>query len=106
MRQEAEIYRNRILAQGLVDIGIDKDMKATGEAFKKFVSSLLPFTQKQQQDSDRKMVEAMHKEVKKGVILFKPEMANPLSDRAKKMQMPDDIRKKIAAARVKRKTEL
>jgi hypothetical protein len=82
-------------------------MKATSEAFRKYVSSLLPFTQQQQAEADKKMLQVMQKESKKGMLLFKPEMMpSPLESRAKKMQMPDEIRQKIAKAKIKRKIEL
>lgn len=104
MRQETELFRVRVLAQGLMDVGggVEKDMKATADVYRQFVEAIMPYTVKQRVDTDKRMTDMMKKEAAKGMILFKPTFANPLQDRAKQMQLPDEFRRKLAEARKKR----
>lgn len=94
-RQEAEVFKTRVFAQGFVDMSED-GAKSTTEVFKKYVAAALPFMEKSQTDSDRKMKEAMEREVKKGVIVFNAPQANPLVQRAKVMSLPDEFRQRLA----------
>jgi hypothetical protein len=94
-RQEAEVLRTRVLAQGIVDLS-EKGAEATADVFKKYAASALPFLAKSQGDTDKKMKEAMEKEVKKGVIVFNAPQSNPLQQRAKAIRMDAETREKLA----------
>jgi hypothetical protein len=95
-RQEQELQRVRLLAQGLQEIGERKESGVSG-VYQDFLSALLPYTKKVQESKDKKMTEAMKHEVTKGVIVIKPPaFANPLVTRAKEMRMPDELRQKLA----------
>lgn len=104
-RQEAEVFKTRIFAQGFVDIDED-GAKGTAEVFKRYVASALPFLEKAQTDSDKKMKEAMKKEVEKGVIVFNAPTSNPLVQRAKTMRLPDEFRQKMLNRTGKRFVEI
>lgn len=99
-RQEAEVYKARIFAQGIVDLSED-GAKATSDVFKKFITASLPFMEKEQMESDKKMKAAMEREVKKGVIVFNAPQSNPLVQRARAMSLPDEFRQRLAAKKEK-----
>lgn len=103
-RQEAEVFKTRILAQGIVDLS-EEGAKATTDVFKKYVASALPFMEKEQSQTDKKLKEVMEKEVKKGMIVFNAPQSNPLVQRVKAMSLPDDFRQKLAN-RKKRAVEI
>lgn len=89
------MYKTRILAQGIVDLS-EQGAEATSKVFRQYVSSALPFVHRDQEATDAKMKEVMEREVKKGIITFSPPTANPLVQRAKEMQLPDEFRTKLA----------
>lgn len=97
-RQEAEVFKTRILAQGVVDLS-EKGAENTAKVFMKYAEAAMPYTQKQQAATDAKMKEAMAKEVGKGVIYFNAPAPNVLHQRAKEMTLPDEFRQKLAARR-------
>jgi hypothetical protein len=104
-RQEAEVFKTRIFAQGFVDIDED-GAKGTAEVFKRYVASALPFLEKSQTATDKQMKEAMQREVKKGVIKFSAPTSNPLVQRAKSMRLPDEFRQKMLNRTGKRIVEV
>lgn len=87
--------RTQVLAQGLADA------THIGSAFQKFVSAVFPFQKQVQKDTDKKMVEAMKKEVAAGVLYFKPIETNVFQQRAKLMRAPDELRQKLADSTLK-----
>lgn len=95
-RQEAEVFRTRILAQGIVELS-EKGAEKTVEVFKRYISAALPFMEKEQEETDKKLKEVMAREVQKGVIMFNAPLSNPLVARAKAMSLPDEFRQKLAA---------
>lgn len=103
-RQEAEVLKTRVFAQGIVDLS-EKGAEATASVFQKYVAAALPFMKQQQDQTDKKMKEAMEREVKKGVIVFNPPQANPLMQRAKAISIDSETREKLAN-RGKRVVEL
>lgn len=90
------MYKTRLLAQGIVDLSEDGAAN-TAKVFQKYASAAMPYTEKQQQETDQKMKEAMEREVSKGVIYFRAPTAAPLTQRAKEMSLPDEFRQKLAA---------
>jgi hypothetical protein len=94
-RQEAEVLKTRVFAQGIVDLS-EKGAEATAAVFQKYVAAALPFMKQQQSQTDQKMKEAMAKEVKKGIIVFNPPQANPLMQRAKAIKIDSETRDKLA----------
>jgi hypothetical protein len=94
-RQEQELQRVRLLAQGLQEISENKESGVSG-VYKDYLSALLPYTKKVQEAKDKQMADAMKREVSKGVIVIKPPaFPNPLASRAKEMRMPDQMRQKL-----------
>ena len=104
-RQEAEVFKTRILAQGFVDLSED-GAKGTSEVFKRYVTAALPFLEKTQSDTDKKLKEAMEREVKKGVLVFNAPTSNPLVQKAKLMSLPDEFRQKLLNRKGKRVVEI
>ena len=107
-RQEQELQKVRILAQGMLELGQGKESGITG-AYKEFLAALLPYTKKEQASKDEEMRQMMRREADKGVIVFKtPSMSgtNPLGDRAKQMLLPDEFRQKLANRKAKRVVDL
>jgi hypothetical protein len=104
-RQEAEVFKARIMAQGFVDLSED-GAKGTAEVFKRYLAVALPFLEKSQTDQDKKMKEVMEKEVQKGVIKFNAPTSNPLVQKAKAMRLPDEFRQKMLNKAGKRVVEI
>lgn len=100
-RQEAQAYQVRILAQGLSDIALSLEGGKTNvpEIFKDYLSALFPFQKVDQDAKDAVMKEAMKKEVKKGMLTFKPMAMDVLKKKAKTMELPDDFKQKLASKR-------
>lgn len=71
----------------------------TAKVFQKYAAAAMPFMEKQQETTDAQMKAAMEREVKKGVIVFRAPSANPLTQRAKAMSLPDSFRQRLAARR-------
>jgi hypothetical protein len=95
-RQEQELQRVRLLAQGLQEISDAKESGVSG-VYKDFLLALLPNTKKSQESTDKQMTDAMRREVARGTIIIKPPaFSNPLVTRAKEMRMPDELRQKLA----------
>lgn len=96
-RQEQELQRTRILAQGLLEASPAKE-STIGAAYKDYLGALLPYAKKAQDEKDKELTDRMKKEVEKGVLVFKTPSANkPLLDRAKQMSLPDEFRQKLRA---------
>jgi hypothetical protein len=89
------VNRTRVLAQGLAD------PKHIGEAFQKFVAAVFPFQKQVQKDTDKKMIEAMKKEVAAGVLYFKPIETNVFQQRANLMRAPHELRQRLADSTMK-----
>lgn len=101
-RQEAEISKMLVFVHGMQNQLVG-DNKHTISAMQDYVGAVLPFAKNQKEESDGKMKEAMEKFVAQGPIQFVPQFqSNPLADRAKKMQLPDDFKEKLSK-RVQRK---
>lgn len=104
-RKEETVAQARLLAQGFVDLALLQEKagqdtaKPIMDAFKSVVASAFPYMKKEQDSQDRKLKEAMEREVKKGVIYFNAPQSNPLVQRAKAMSLPDDFRRRLAARR-------
>jgi hypothetical protein len=101
-RQEAEVLRARFYAQAFIEMG-GEEKKGTVESYKNLLSAMLPYMEQQQGNKDAEMKAIMEREVKKGVVLFKPQVATnaPLLERAAKMTLPDDFRQRLAARKKK-----
>ena len=95
-RQEAEVLKTRVMAQGIVDLA-KHGAEATAKLFKIYVGAALPFLAKSSEASDQKMKSVMEREVKKGVIVFDAPSSNPLQQRAKVFQMDAETRTKLAS---------
>lgn len=98
-RQEAELYRVRIMASGFMElIGAQgSQAKNTFDSFKGFMEAFLPFSKKLSAEKELKMKEFMKKETEKGMIRFDiiGGKANPFRQKAVQMQAPDPLQKKI-----------
>jgi hypothetical protein len=104
-RQEAEVMKARMFAQAFAELGGGEghEMKATVQNYKDLLSVMLPYMEQQRGNKDQEMKQFMEREVKKGVVLFQPQLdtRSPLVDRAEKMALPDDFRQKLAARKKK-----
>ena len=110
-RKEEQVFATRLLAQGFIDLiqmqpKVDQDSaKATADVFKQYIASAFPYLKKEQVSQDKKLKEAMEREVQRGMIVFNAPTANPLVARAKTMALPDEFRKRLAERRGKRIVE-
>lgn len=96
-RQEIEIEKTRVLAQGLLN------PEGVQETFKTYIETVLPFYKISRRKEDEKMVAAMKKEMKKGRIEFTlANETNILKKKAKELQAPDEYKQQLINA-VKRK---
>lgn len=88
--------KTKVLVMGLADVVHGEGTKKMSEAFKDFVVAVFPFVKGATTSENKQMLDAFEKEAKVGKIGFSPiEKHNPLATKAKKMQMPDDIRQRI-----------
>ncbi len=103
-RQEAELYRVRIMASGLMEIIAANGAKAqnTVESFKGFMEAFLPFSKKLSAERELKMREFMKKETEKGIIHFSVAgEVNPFKQRAVQMRTRDPLQTKVHKSLVK-----
>lgn len=91
-RQEAELYKARILAQGLAQIGQNEE---TFKIFKTLSETLFPFLGNAKSKDDTQMVETMKREVAKGAILFNEVNMSPLKSAAKRLAVPSDFMRRL-----------
>jgi hypothetical protein len=96
-RQEQKVAEMRVLAQGLANA------EHVGKAFQDYINTVYPFAKDVTKDSDKKMLEAVEKEVAKGAITFTPIENNILKNAAKKYTMADEDVQKLRSAANKRK---
>ena len=103
-RQEIEVAKSKILAQGLADVVAASGGKSENivSVFKEFTAAIFPFSAKAQTTTDQVLIEKMKKEADKGPIMFSPINTNVLKAAAKKMSMPDDFRQKLLDAKANR----
>lgn len=102
-RQEQKVQRERIAAQGLIDLALAmKGESHLQEAFQKYVQSVFPFLVDEEKERTSKVKEIMDREARKGVITFSVDDSNPLRRRAETMRMDDDWARKLRE-RAKRK---
>ena len=74
-----------------------------GKAFQDYIDTIYPFAKEIRSDSDKKMLEAVEKEVAKGAITFTPIQNNVLKNVAKNYTMSDADIQKLRGAATKRK---
>jgi hypothetical protein len=98
-RQEAEVLKTRLLAQGLADMAGGSSNVIS--IFSSYLDAVLPFAKGQKQDTDKKMVAALKKEVAKGALVFSPASTDVLKKKAKTMRVPDDFAVKMQQRRLK-----
>lgn len=67
----------------------------SAKSFEAFYESLFPFTAKDKDEEDRKLKEAMKREVTKGPLFFSPVTRQPLRQAATNFKLPDDFRVKL-----------
>jgi hypothetical protein len=102
-RQEIEVNKVKVLAQGLADLTASQGgNEHVIKAFKDFTAAVFPFAAQAQTATDKAMVDQMRKEVAKGPIFFKPMENNILRDTARRLAMPDDFKKKLQESRTVR----
>ncbi len=99
-RQEADLARLRLVATGFAASA--QDASAIDKSFQTVVALVFPFLKQSKEETDKKLVEVMNKEVAKGPIFFTPAMPSPLRTRAAQMRVPDDFREKMANRRARR----
>lgn len=95
-RQEIEIHRERVLAQGLADVvGALGAKSSVIDAFTKYVDTVFPFNKQVKTDMDTKMKEVMERQVKKGALTFTPIAMDFLKKKTKTLSLPDDFQRKL-----------
>ena len=95
-RQEAELHKARILAQGLAQMAEDKEIMTIYVALSE---TIFPFLKGHKGQTDQKMLDQMKKEVSKGVVSFSEVSMAPLKSRAKTLALPDDFKAKLREKR-------
>lgn len=101
-RQEIEAAKLRVLAQGLAVISEGNNQKVISEAYQAAIQSLFPHTAAE--PKDKKLVEAMEKEVSKGPLFFAPVSMSSARASIKKMDVSEDFKKRLSEKSKKRKT--
>lgn len=96
-RQEQRVAEIRVMAQGLANA------EHVGKAFQDYIKLVYPFAKETMAVSDKKMMEAVEKEVAKGAIMFTPIENNILKNAAKKYTMSDEAVQKLRKASANRK---
>lgn len=96
-RQEQRVAEVRVLAQGLANA------EHVGKAFQEYINTVYPFAVEVKSESDKKMMEAVEKEVAKGAITFTPIQNDILRNAAKKYSMSDEDLQKLRGTANKRK---
>lgn len=94
-RQEIEASKLRVLAQGLAAISDAGNHQVISEAYKAAIESLFPHTAKAAEPKDRALLDKMEKEVKQGPLFFAPISMSSAKASIKKMNVPDDFKKKL-----------
>lgn len=100
-RQEAEVYRDRLMAQGFSDlVGAMGGKSNVEDAFQKLIAALMPYAAKEEGSKDRDLVATMKKHTEKpGVLTFKPVSTEVFNNRVKKLQVPDEFAQKMREKR-------
>lgn len=91
-RQEAELYKARIMAQGLAQIAGSNEPIAV---YKTLSEALFPFLATAKAKTDTEMIEKMKKEVQKGPIAFNEVNMKFIKDRAQKLTMPTEYQERL-----------
>jgi hypothetical protein len=86
-RQQAELYKAQIVALGLAHTAKSQDPI---KAYQSLSEAIYPFLTNLKSEGDQKMVEAMKKEVSKGMVLFNEVNMRPLRERAQKLSLPSE----------------
>lgn len=95
-RQAIEIERARIFAQGLAN---KENLEFLIPAYESFIEKMLPYMKESKKVTDKKMLEALKKEVEVGRVPFRvvdPPGGSPLKKRAALLAAPDEYREKLA----------
>jgi hypothetical protein len=91
-RQEVELQKVRILAQGLAQTAEDGDIMTI---YKSVSEAIFPFLKTYTKSTDQEMIARMKKEVDKGVISFNEVNMSPLKRRASELGVSDDFKAKM-----------
>ena len=101
-RQEIDILKTRLVAQGLSDIASGVGVQSTvGKNFEEIIHTVFPFAKTSKKDTDATMVVALKKEVAKGALTFATSTTDVLKKKVKSMRVPDDFSVKMQQARMK-----
>lgn len=87
----------RVFAQGLANA------EHVGKAFEGYVNAVYPFAVDEKSSSDKKLLEAVEREVSKGPITFSPIESNALKNSVKNYTMSDEAVQKLRSATTKRR---
>jgi hypothetical protein len=87
-RQESELLKVRMLAEGSPNEHVSK-------TFSQIQETIFPFLKGAKSKNDEQQIAIMKKEVEKGVITFDALNLNPLRQRAANLRLPDDFRDKL-----------
>jgi hypothetical protein len=98
-----EVHKTKALAAAAL-VAAGGESKVAVDAYKEYYEAAFPFAAKHRGQSDHKMMERMKKEVEAGPIYFKTvQVNNPLREKARQLQLPDDFRQKLAERARKKK---
>jgi len=93
-RQEVELSKVRILAQGLAQI-MEEGGADLMKVYRSVSEAIFPFLTNMTKKTDQEMINRMKKEVDKGVISFNEVSMSPLKRRASELGVSDEFKRRL-----------
>ena len=102
-RQEIESGKIQLLAQGILDVVVGKDVSGTSKVFSSIVDLMYPHLKTLTSTKDADLKAQMEKEVSKGILHFSPVVMKSLKQTVHKITVPDSLKKKIEQKALKQR---
>lgn len=95
-REEQRVKLALMMAAGLAETSNAGGVQSSiPSRFKEYLEAVFPFVSSSRSESEKKMLDAMHKEVAKGPLKIEAVELNPFKQTVKKMQIPDEFRQRL-----------
>lgn len=97
-RQEIEVNKVRVFAQGFADLvtAMQGSAEPTQKVFKAFVQSMFPFMEMVKGKDDKDLIETMKREIAKGPLEFTPRQTKLKRPQAKTVEVAEDFKRRLA----------
>lgn len=96
------MHKTLIMAQGLADAVGEGKSSNVQQHWKNYTGAVFPWTKGAEAVKDSQMKEVMAKEVAKGAITFSAIRYNPLKEKAQRMNLDSNFKKRMNDAREQR----